>query len=279
MSDPFTLDNGEALFLDEHGSVSPDSTDTPPALVALHGLGGGGYFFAGVGATFAFRGPVICPDMPGSGFSPRGDRPISFDRFADAVVQLIERKTRGRVALMGHSMGTIVALKVYARIPERLDSMIFVGGLPAPLPEARARLSNLAALARSDGMAAVARAVAPVVFAGRSLQAIPDKAAMFQRLLAQSDPEGYAQTALALADASATDVVARVGVPCLCVTGTEDRYAPPAAVRPFADSLPVAVCEQLAGCGHMPFFEAPDAFSDVVRRFLLESNRAAPREP
>ena len=271
MGDYFTIDNGESLFVDEYGDVSVDSADGRVTVVALHGLGGGGYFFAGIGRSSASRVRAICPDMPGSGFSRRGERAVSFDRFADRVVQLIERKTAGRVALLGHSMGTIVALKVYARIPDRIGSLIFVGGLPAPLPEAQARLRDRAGLARTAGMAAVAPTIVPVVFATRSLQAMPDKVAMFQRLLASSDAEGYAQTALALADASAEDVVPRVRVPCLCVTGTEDRYAPPGAVRAFANSISGAAYQELVDCGHMPFFEAPDAFNDVVKSYLFRS--------
>jgi pimeloyl-ACP methyl ester carboxylesterase len=266
-----TLDNGDRLYLDEYGVGGPDSGDRP-ALVCLHGLGGGGYFFAGLGQAQQLQGArgrhVLCPDLPGSGFSPRGDPLITFDRFADAIVQLIERRTSGPVALLGHSMGTIVALRVAARIPARIDSLLFVGGLPAPLPEAQARLRDRAALARNAGMPAVAPTIVPVVFARRSLDAIPDRVAMFQRLLAQSDPEGYAQTALALADASAADVVARVRVPCLCLTGTEDRYAPPAAVRAFADSIPGATYQELPGCGHMPFFEDAEAFNRSVDGFL-----------
>jgi 3-oxoadipate enol-lactonase len=271
MNDSLTLDNGQAIGLDKYGDVTSNGTERPITLVTLHGLGGGGYFFAEIAQSLAFRGPVICPDMPGSGRSPRGERPISFDRFADAIVQLIERKSSGPVTLMGHSMGTIVALKVYHRIPDRIASMIFIGGLPAPLPDVQVRLRNLAALARSSGMAAVAQAVVPVVFAPQSLDAIPDQVAMFQRNLAQSDAEGYAQTALALADASAADVVPRVRVPCLCVTGKYDRYAPPAPVRAFADSLSLAVYKELPHCAHMPFFETPNALRDIVQTFLAES--------
>jgi pimeloyl-ACP methyl ester carboxylesterase len=271
MSDFFSLDDGESLYIDDYGATSPTSADGPLTLVALHGLGGGGYFFAGIGQSAASRGRVICPDMPGSGFSRRGRRAVSFDWFVDAVVQLIERKTAGRIAVMGHSMGTIVALKAYARIPDRIGSMIFVGGLPAPLPEAQARLRDRAGLARSAGMAAVAPTIVPVVFARRSLHACPDKVSMFQRLLALSDAEGYAQTALALADASAAEVVPRVRVPCLCVTGAQDRYAPPAAVRGFADSISGAAYQELVDCGHMPFFEAPDAFNDVVQSFVYRA--------
>lgn len=270
MSESFTLDNGDALHVDECGPA-----DGRISVVGLHGLGGGGYFFASVGRAVGDRGRGLFPDMPGSGFSRRGEKPVTFDRFADAVVQLISRKgDGGRVALMGHSMGTIVALKVYARIPERIGSMIFVGGVPAPLPEAQARLRDRAGLARSAGMAAVAPTIVPVVFARRSLELIPDKVMMFRRLLALSDAEGYAQTALALADASAADVVPKVRVPCLCVTGTEDRYAPPAAVRAFADAIPGTAYRELADCGHMPFFEAPEAFNGIVRGFLTETIRS-----
>jgi pimeloyl-ACP methyl ester carboxylesterase len=270
MSELFTLDNGESLHIDEYGAAG-GANPLRITLVGLHGLGGGGYFFAGLGRSGAARGHSLFPDMQGSGLSPRGERPITFDRFADSIVQLIERKTDLPVALLGHSMGTIVALKVFARIPHRISSMIFVGGLPAPLPEAQARLRDRAALARSAGMAAVAPTIVPVVFAPANLEAIPDKVAMFQRLLAQSDAEGYAQTAVALADASASDVVPHVRVPCLCVTGTHDRYAPPDAVRLFADSLPAASYHELPNCGHMPFFEAPDAFIEIIRSFLSES--------
>jgi hypothetical protein len=56
MSDFLTLDNGEALFLDEYSNVSPNSTDRPITLIALHGLGGGGYFFAGIARLLALHG-------------------------------------------------------------------------------------------------------------------------------------------------------------------------------------------------------------------------------
>jgi len=262
MSEYVTLDNGESIYVEEYGDVSGET------IIALHGLGGGGYFFSGLSKSLTSSSRVICPDMPGSGLSKRGERSISFDGVADAVVQPIQRKTVGQITLIGHSMGTITALKVYSRIPNRIRSMIFVGGLPTALSEAQARVRDRAALARSASMTAVAPTIVPVVFARRSFQVIPDKISMFQRLLALSDAEGYAQTALALADASAADVVHQVRVPCLCVTGTEDRYAPPAAVREFADSVADACYHELKDCAHMPFFEAPDLFGQAVQEFL-----------
>jgi len=260
-----TLEPHDRLFVDDQGD------EGAPTVLCLHGLGGGGYFFSNLAQAQSAKRRVICPDMPGSGFSPRGDREISFERFADAIISLIEQKTSGPIALLGHSMGTITALKVHARIPSRISSLIFVGGVPAPLPEAQARVRDRAALVRKDGMLAVAPAVPPGVFAQKSLGAIPDKVAMFQRLLAASDAEGYAQTAMGLAGASAVDVVDRVRVPCLCLTGVEDRYAPPAAVRKFAAQIPGAVYHELADCGHMPFFEDPPTFNRLIDDFLTNN--------
>ncbi|HEX4797093.1 MAG TPA: alpha/beta hydrolase [Humisphaera sp.] len=257
-----TLENGDRLYIDELG------VERGSPLLCLHGLGGGGYFFSNLAQAQSAKRRIICPDMPGSGFSPRGDLAISFERFADVIVSLIEQNTAGPIALLGHSMGTITALKVYARIPSRIAAMIFVGGVPTPLPEAQARLRDRAAIARKEGMLAVAPTIPPVVFAQRSLIEIPDKVTMFQRLLAASDAEGYAQTALALAGASAADVIERVDVPCLCLTGAEDRYAPPPAVRNFASQIRGAVLHELAGCGHMPFFEDPPTFNHLVDHFL-----------
>src|SRR3954465_8989025 len=95
MSEYFTLDSGDRMYVDEYGgaAVAPDITDRHPTLVTLHGLGGGGYFFAGVGRSQAARGRrLICPDLPGSGLSPRGDRPVTFDPCADPVVELNKRE-------------------------------------------------------------------------------------------------------------------------------------------------------------------------------------------
>ena len=274
MSNFLTPDDCDALYVEEYGAAAPNGTGRPLTVIALHGLGGGAYFFAAMGRSLASRGRSLCPDLPGSGFSGRGDQPITFERFTNTVMQVIDRKTTAPIALIGHSMGAIIALKVYARIPDRISSMVFVGGLPAPLPEAQARLRDRAALARSAGMAAVAPTAVRIVFSRRSLDAMPDKVAMFQRLLAQTDAESYAQTAAALADASAADVVPRVRIPCLCLTGKEDRYAPPNAVQNLADSIPGSMYQELPDCGHMPFFEAAEDFNLVIERFL--STRTVP---
>jgi pimeloyl-ACP methyl ester carboxylesterase len=65
------------------------------------------------------------------------------------------------------------------------------------------------------------------------------------------------------------------GLPCLLVTGEEDRYAPPDAVRAFAARFPAGTrVEVLRDCGHLPFFERPEAFAATITATLDEWREA-----
>jgi len=72
-----------------------------------------------------------------------------------------------------------------------------------------------------------------------------------------------------LLDASASDIPRTIRVPTLAVTGADDQYAPPEDVRRFMAEIPgESRTVVLPNCGHLPFFEAPDAFADALRAFL-----------
>ena len=63
-------------------------------------------------------------------------------------------------------------------------------------------------------------------------------------------------------------------VSCLAVTGEEDRYAPPDALRGFARMLPASTeIAIIRDGGHLPFLERPAEFGDVVSAFLRERCR------
>jgi 3-oxoadipate enol-lactonase len=261
MGDLHRLSSGRKVYWTEKG--------TGPGLLCLHGLGGGSYFFSGLAVNLSDAFRVQALDLPGSGFSPVGPSGFSFEDCADVVEELILERLKKPVALLGHSMGTIICLMLAARNPALADQLIFVGGVPEPTPETRARLVDRARMVREQGMAGVGDLTMPVVFAESSLLAIPDKVGMYHRLLELNDPRNYADTAEALSRASASEHVSRVSVPCLVISGSQDRYAPPSAVADFVSRLPKpAGYFQIENCGHMPFFEKPEVFERMVRDFL-----------
>ena len=75
-------------------------------------------------------------------------------------------------------------------------------------------------------------------------------------------------------DRGATDAVATLdalrasGARVLIVHGDEDSIVPLANSRRLAAALPGARLAVMAGCGHMPHEEDPDAFVDLVESFV-----------
>lgn len=81
-----------------------------------------------------------------------------------------------------------------------------------------------------------------------------DIADLVPRLMAQHRPLAEVRDALAC--------------PVLCVVGERDDLFAPPAVRALADLLPDGRCTEVPGTGHSPYFEDPEMWNLVVRRFL-----------
>jgi 3-oxoadipate enol-lactonase len=248
-----------------------------PVLLCLHGLGGGTHFFGALGVHLSGQCRTIAIDLPGSGLSPRLDaEPLpafSFDAVADLLVSLArtEHARAPAVCLLGHSMGAILALEMIRRSEELAVGLIVVGGLPEALPPARRRIRDRIAAIRERGIAMVSTEVAAANFSTRSQTERPELTACFAKLFAGQDAAAYVDTASALAAWTARELPPLDRVSCLAVTGEEDRYAPPDAIRAFARALPAATrVEIMRECGHLPFLERPATFAAIVSAFLRE---------
>lgn len=266
------VDVGTAqLYLEAWGAAEA------PVLLCLHGLGGGTHFFGALGVHLSGQCRTVAVDLPGSGLSPRlGAGPLSafsFDAMADLLVSLAraEHVRAPAVCLLGHSMGAILALEMIRRAPKLALALIVVGGLPEALPQARRRLHDRIAAIRERGIATVSPDVVAANFSTRSQAERPELTACFAKLFAGQDADAYTDTAGALAAWTARELPPLGRVPCLAMTGEEDRYAPPDAIRAFARTLPPGTqVEIIRDCGHLPFLEQPAAFATIVSAFLRE---------
>ena len=243
--------------------------DGPPVL-ALHGVGGGAFFFRGLAGRLGGQYAVTAIDLPTAPAGADGVvLPPSMAEWADGLCELIQARFTEPVVIVGHSLGTILGLEVWRRRPALVRAMVFVGGLPAARPLMRERLGARAESILSGGMSGWGPRISPGVFGRRSFDRRPEVIGLFERLIETLDPVAYAGHLRALISASAADVVASVSVPCLAISGTEDLYAPPETVAAFLTQLPVPCPHVLLDeSGHMPFFEQPEAFADALGTFL-----------
>lgn len=116
-----TLETGGVpTWYEEHGD--PDG----PPLVALHG--GMLTFRRSFGAVLPWlaRGRrVIGVELQGHGHTPDTGRPMSFDRFADDVAEVIDHVAGGvPVDVWGYSLGGLTAIALAVRHPARVRRLV-----------------------------------------------------------------------------------------------------------------------------------------------------------
>lgn len=270
-SSVFTAKSGNVLYFEESGSPS----GLP--VVCLHGIGGGAYFFTGFARRLAAEAPeryrVFALDLPGTGWSRTSpDAPVDFtlESMAADIGDFVARHVGAPVVLLGHSFGTILALKSVSTWPAgTVRGLLFACGLPKARPNIHERLSERAAEMRRTGIAGWGPKVSPGVFSPRSMREQPELTAMFERLFEEQVPETYTHIIDVLLAADMNPVLSSVSVPCAAIGGVDDSYAPPEALRAFAASLPVPCpVTVIDGAGHMAFQEQPVAFAAAARAFL-----------
>lgn len=241
-----------------------------PAVVLVHGAGHDHSVWQDVTPLLAAAGlRVIAPDLPGHGGSG-GEAMPDIGRRADWLLDLFDALNLPAAWLVGHSMGSLIALAAAARAPQRAHGLVLIGSI-APMPVS----SFLLDAARDDPPLAHALinkfsfAPADVLGAARRERLAADNAASMARQPAASlraDLDACNAWQAGLADAAALRCAT------LLVCGELDRMTPPDAVKPLFDacaaSLGGARMITIAGAGHAMMNEAAGAVSDAIRGFV-----------
>ena len=260
-----------ALHMIESMAVEDDGQGD--AVVCVHGLGGTSNTWTAVMPALS-RYRVVRIDLPGSGRSPAGSAPLSIARLVEAARAVCHHLNLGRVHVLGHSMGTIVAQHLAAGHPGLVRSLCLFGPLMAPPDAARANIRARGAKARAEGAAGmqeIADALVNASVSADSRERTPAAMAFVRESLMRQDPEGYARSCEALADAKPADAGA-IQAPALLVTGDEDAVAPPQAVRAMAEKFTGnragARVVVLSRCGHWTPIERPQECAREIGAFL-----------
>jgi 3-oxoadipate enol-lactonase len=258
------------LFLLDRIAVEVEGEGDP--VVCVHGLGGSSNTFTPLMPALA-RHRVVRVDLPGSGRSQRAEGRLSIERYVEALQALCARLKIERAHFVAHSMGTIVCQHLALAAPQLVRSLALFGPLITPPEAAKGALRARAAKARNEGAAGLHEIVQALVNASLSAdtrERQPLAVAFVRESLMRQDPESYARSCEALADAPAA-AVERITAPVLLVTGDEDAVAPPSAVRAMAQKLhasPNARVVVLPRCGHWTPIERPQECRQELAHFL-----------
>ena len=243
-----------------------DTGDGPSTVVGIHGLGGTCNIYGPQIAALGGAHRFVTFDLNGHGMSPLVG-PVSIEGWAEDVVALLDDLELADVALVSHSMGTLVAQQVLATAGERIRAAAFLGPVRNLPDAARGAQADRAALVRAEGMAAVAGAISQGAVSALTRSDRPVVSAMIKELLQRQSAEGYASACEALGGSSPPDI-SQVTCPVLAVTGTEDMVCPPDAVRAFAGEFADATAVVIDDIGHWTTLEAPAEVNDLLADFL-----------
>ena len=239
-----------------------------PPIVFLHGAGMDHTVWALPARYFAHRGRgVLAVDLPGHGGSQ--GRPLtSIVALADWVAELIDVSGCAKAALVGHSMGALIALEAAARHPDRVCRLALLGAAPKmPVHP------DLLAAAAADDHAAfdlmTSWSYGPAgQFGGARVPGawlMGGGARLLERV-----PPGVLSADLEACNAygEGMESAAKVKCPALVIMGAEDKMTPARAGAKLAAAIPGAESVVIPHCGHMMTAEKPDETLDALKTIL-----------
>ena len=269
-----------------------DSTGTPPMLL-LHGLGANTTSWVTVGRALAERrgAEVIALDLVGFGYTRAVDTPATLDRNADLVIAALERF--GPSVVAGNSMGGAITVKVAARRPDLVESMVLVNpavrasGLRSPQMRTGAFMAPMLFPTLGERLiTARANKVGPEGLVDGTLQVVLEQ---YDELdpairddfiaIARARME-FPEAARAYVDAASSlfwymarnldrDLaIALREVPGLLLFGDRDRLIHVSSAHALSERHPALDVEMLDGVGHAPQMDAPHRFVDAVDAWL-----------
>jgi 3-oxoadipate enol-lactonase len=247
----------------------------PTTVLMLHGIGGGHLAFAPQIETFATAGyRAVAWDMPGYGHSAPIE-PYTFKGLAQSCIQLIEALQCGRVVLLGHSMGGMVAQEVVARRPELVSHLVLCGTSPAfGKPDGEWQrdfvAQRTAPLDAGRSMAELAETLVPQMVGPGSL---PEGVRLATHCMGLVPAATYRRALECIVTFDRRSNLGNIHVPTLLLAGEHDRNAPPAMMKKMAQEIPCSTYFEMKGIGHLQNLEAPDDFDGLVLNFLALPQR------
>ncbi|MBZ9819927.1 alpha/beta fold hydrolase [Mesorhizobium sp. CA4] len=263
-------------------SKAPDGTGFIRAgsgrpVLLIHGVGMNAEIWRPQIAAMQDRFDVIAIDMLGHGSSPLPPANAQLSDFADQAIRLLDYLGLDRVAVVGHSMGALVAQELALRAPARISAIVCLNAVFRRPPElAQAVRERAAALGRPGDPSAIAATIARW-FGNPVPPALSNAAATARSALESVNAEGYARTyrLFASADTAHTDHLADLAAPALFMTGSEDRNSTPAMSAAMARLAPAGRCLVLNGEKHMMTIASPQKVTQRIVDFLDEASSAS----
>lgn len=235
-----------------------------PALILLHYFGGSSRSWDQVINLLADEHTCIAPDLRGFGnsasFGPRTTN-FTLKDYADDIAALVEHLEIKRYALIGHSMGGKVALKLASCQPPHLHSLILLAPSP-PTPEPISDADRTRLLATHGDAPA-----AEEILCKATAHSLPDSLRdLFLEDNLRASQEAWRAWLEHESRADISSSMTNIAVPTLVVSGAADEVLETSLIeREVVQRIGGARLFVVPDAGHLLPLESPSAVADLIR--------------
>lgn len=281
--------DGTRLF---YGVAGPRRVDRPSGsrafdLLLLDGIGCDGWAWEHIQPELSRNHRVVHTHYRGHGRSGPPSDPARIDvpALAEDAIAVMDGARIDGVVLIGHSMGTQVALEVYRRVPERVRALVLICGSYGRITHTfhgndalhRWLPTLIENVSKHRGIARALWGRLPPMLAFRigswigeiDGSALPaEDFRKYVEHLSDIDLDVYLQMLQLAGEHSAEDLLDQIRVPTLVISAEKDTFTPLDVVRPLADRIEGAQYIELIGASHAAPIERAGAINEYVSAFL-----------
>lgn len=239
-------------------------------VVLIHGLGLRRALWRAQLPALEPRFRTVRYDLLGHGDSAKPADGYALSVFAEQCLTLMDALGIDRAALVGFSLGGMIARAAAKTAPDRVSALAILNSAHARTDAERAAVRTRVAQAEADGPKATVGAALERWFSDRYRNANPDEMARLKAWIIANDARVYPKIyrVLAESDAEILDVLPRYPGPVLAMTGALDAGNSPAMASAMAAQATDSRLEIVPEARHMGLWEHAPAYNAALSAFL-----------
>ncbi|MDJ0821946.1 MAG: alpha/beta fold hydrolase [Paracoccaceae bacterium] len=254
-----------------------EETGDGPTLLLLHGAGGASHSWHSLMPLLANQYHLVAFDLPGHGETRLGNRHRSgLDTMAQDLASLCADQGWTPHAIIGHSAGAAVGLRLTGKLPETpkliginpaLSPFRGLAGVMFPVMARMFAMTPFMTDVILRNLATPGRVTSLLKSTGSKVT--EDRVAAYTLLFQNRDHVDG--TLLMMAAWKLDGLLAdlpKLDLPCLFLTGGNDKTVPPVIAVEAAARMPDAHVHSMEGYGHLLHEEAPEKVAKAIVDWL-----------
>src|SRR5208282_607649 len=245
-------------------------------MVFLHGWGENHNFFTHQVNEFSGEYRIVSLDQRGHGLSYKLKPPehLSLQILVEDVCDVMRYLHVKGMVVMGHSLGSAVAMKFAIEHPEITNGVITTGGLAVLEPEPWKTTEVMINAYDIHGDKEIRRALAeydPEWDFNHVFTIRPENKAMIDRFLQvtkENDVYSYVEAGRALNNIGIINELDKIKCPVLLLAGDSDIWAPIAHTVKLSKGIRNSTLKIFSQVSHGPHIEQPKLANQLISNFL-----------